>query len=258
MTEMFRTLYTNRELIGILVAKQLKLRYRGSVLGFAWTLLNPLLLMLVYTLVFSVYLRVDVEHYPAFMLAGFLPWTWFATSLSSGVTSILEGASLVIRSKFPAVVLPVVALTANTINFILTLPILLVFLAVLQVKMGAALWALVPLIAIEYLFTLGPVLIVSAVNVHYRDFQHIIGHVLTVLQFVTPILYPLALVPEGLRPWTLLNPLTTLVGGFQDVLYWNRVPPWTPLLGLLALSCVILSVATLMFSRYKRSFAEAL
>jgi len=258
MTEVFRTLYANRELIGVLVAKQLKLRYRGSVLGFLWTLLNPLLLMLVYTLVFSVYLRVDVEHYPAFLLAGLLPWIWFASSLQQGVTSILDGAGLVIRSRFPVEVLPVVTLTTNSVNFILTLPILFAFLVAFQVKVGAALWALVPLIVIEYLLALGPVLILSALNVHYRDLQHIILHLLTLLQFLTPVLYPLSLVPEAARPWALLNPLTILISAFHDVLYFNRTPPWPPLLGLLALSCVVLSVASVMFTRYKRTFAEAL
>ena len=108
MLEVTHTLYRHRELIGILVAKQLKLRYRGSVLGFLWTLLNPLLLMLVYTLVFSVYFRLDMEKYPAFLFAGLLPWIWFASSLQQGVTCILDGAGLVTRSQFPAEVLPVV------------------------------------------------------------------------------------------------------------------------------------------------------
>src|SRR5262245_26748859 len=113
MRDFCRTLYRHRELIAVLVAKQLKLRYRGSVLGFCWTLLNPLALMIVYTLVFSVYLRVEVERYPAFLFTGLLPWIWFASSLQQGVTSILDGAPLVTRSQFPAEVLPVVALTTN-------------------------------------------------------------------------------------------------------------------------------------------------
>src|SRR5215510_1611408 len=125
MIEVCRTLYRQRELIGVLVAKQLKLRYRGTLLGFVWTLLNPLLLMLVYTLVFAVYFRIDLPSYPAFLFTGLLPWLWFASSLQQGVTSILDGTSLVTRSQFPAEILPVVTLTANTVNFLLTLPLLL-------------------------------------------------------------------------------------------------------------------------------------
>jgi lipopolysaccharide transport system permease protein len=258
MSDIYRTLYKHRELISILVAKQLKLRYRGSVLGFFWTLLNPLLLMLVYTLVFSVYFRLDMEHYPAFLFAGLLPWIWFSSSLQQGVTSILDGAGLVTRSQFPAEVLPVVTLTSNTVNFLLTLPLLFVFLFAFRIRLGPVLVILPALIALEYLLSLGLVLILSALNIYFRDLQHIILHLLTVVQFLTPIFYPLSLIPEAFRPWAFLNPLTILISAFQDVLFFNRVPHWPPLLGLLALACVVLSVAATMFTRYKRTFAEAL
>ena len=258
MIGLCRSVYTHRELVGILVAKQLKLRYRGSGLGFLWTLLNPLLQMVVYTLVFSVYFRLDMEKYPAFLFAGLLPWIWFASSLQQGVTCILDGAGLVTRSQFPAEVLPVVTLTTNTVNFLLTLPLLLVFLLAFRVKLGPALLALPLLVTLEYLLALGPVLILAALNVQFRDLQHIILHLLTVLQFLTPIFYPLSLIPEPLRAWAVVNPLTILFSAFQDVLYFNRLPPWPPLLGLLVVSCVVLSVATAMFTRYKPTFAEAL
>ena len=151
MLDVAQTLYRHRELIGILVAKQLKLRYRGTVLGFVWTLLSPLLLMLVYSLVFSVYFRLDMEHYPAFLFTGLLPWLWFASSLQQGVTSILDGAGLVTRSQFPAEVLPVVTVLANTVNFLLTLPLLFAFLLAFRVQLGPPLLVLPVLIALEFL-----------------------------------------------------------------------------------------------------------
>lgn len=258
MREMWRVLYKHRELIGVLVAKQLKLRYRGSVLGFLWTLLNPLLLMFVYTLVFSIYFRINMEKYPTFLFAGLLPWIWFASSLQQGATSILEGAGLVTRSQFPAEVLPVVTLTANTVNFVLTLPLLFVFLLAFQVKLGRAVLFLPLLVAFEYLLTLGLVLIVSAMNIYFRDLQHILLHLLTVLQFLTPVFYPLSFIPEPLRFWTLFSPLTILITSFQDVLYFNRSPSWPLLLVVLAFSCVVLSLAATMFNHYKQTFAEAL
>jgi len=253
-----RSVIAHRELIGILVAKNLKLRYRGSLLGFCWTLLNPLLLMLVYTLVFSVYFRLDMDKYPAFLFSGLLPWIWFSSSLQQGVTCILDGAGLVTRSRFPAEVLPVVALTANTVNFLLTLPLLFVFLLAFHVTLGPPVLVLPVLIGLQYLLTLGPVLILAPANVHFRDLQHIILHLLTVGQFLTPIFYPASLIPESLRPWAFLNPLAVLFGAFQDVLYFNRLPPWPPLLGLLALAIVILVVSAAVFARYQKTFAEAL
>ena len=258
MTDVCRSLCKHRELIGALVAKQIKLRYRGSVLGFLWTLLHPLLLMLVYTLVFSVYFRLDMEKYPAFLFTGLLPWIWFASSLQQGVTCILDGAGLVTRSRFPAEVLPVVTLTSNAVNFLLTLPFLFLFLFAFEVKLGIALLALPVLIGLEYLLALALVLILSALNVSFRDLQHIILHLLTMLQFLTPVFYPLTVIPEPFRAWAFVNPLTVLISAFQDVLFFNRLPPWPPVLGLLLFTCVLLSVATTMFTRYKRTFAEAL
>jgi ABC-type polysaccharide/polyol phosphate export permease len=258
MTDVWRSLFRYRELIGVLVAKQIKLRYRGSVLGFLWTLLNPLLLMTVYTLVFSVYFRLDMDKYPAFLFTGLVPWLWFASSVQQGVTCILDGAGLVTRSQFPAEVLPVVTLTANLINFLLTLPLLFGLLMVFHVTLGPAVLVLPILIALEYLLALACVLALSALNVHFRDLQHLILHGLMVLQFLTPVFYPLSLIPEWLRPWALLNPLTVLVSAFHDVLFFNRLPPWPPLLALLAFTAVILSVTSAMFMRYKHTFAEAL
>ena len=258
VTALCRSVILHRELIGILVAKNLKLRYRGSLLGFCWTLLNPLFLMLVYTLVFSVYFRLDIEHYPAFLFAGLLPWIWFSSSLQQGVTCILEGAGLVTRSRFPAEVLPIVVLTSNTVNFVLTLPLLVGFLLAFHIKLGSALLLLPLLIALQYLLTLGPVLILAAANVHFRDLQHIIVHLLTVAQFLTPIFYPASFIPASLRPWAFLNPLAVLISAFQDVLYGNRIPPWPPLVALFVLGVVMLAASTMIFARYQQTFAEAL
>jgi len=258
MLEVAQSLYRHRELIGILVAKQLKLRYRGTVLGYVWTLLNPLLLMVVYSLVFSVYLRIDMDRYPAFLFAGLLPWLWFASSLQQGVTSILDGAGLVTRSQFPAEVLPVVTVLANTVNFLLTLPLLFAFLLAFHVELGPPLLLLPVLIALEFLLTLGLALIGAAVNIHFRDLQHIILHLLTVFQFLTPVFYPLSIIPDAFRPWVYLNPLTVLMDAFHDVLYRNQMPNAPALLALFVLASAVLSFAAALFNRYKQTFAEAL
>jgi ABC-type polysaccharide/polyol phosphate export permease len=258
MKDVCRVLYRHRELIGVLVLKQIRLRYRGSVLGFCWTLLNPLALMVVYTLVFSVYLRVDVEAYPAFLFTGLLPWIWFASSLQQAVTSILDGAPLVTRSQFPAEVLPVVALTANTVNFLLSVPLLFGLLLLFGIRPARAVLWLPALVALEYLLILGLVLLVSALNVYYRDLQHILLHALALLLFLTPVFYPASLIPPAVRPWALLNPLGVLISAFQDVLFFGRTPPALPLLGLFVFACLVLGLGTGYFNRQKATFAEAL
>lgn len=256
--ETWRRLYRHRELAGVLVARSLKLRYRGSALGFAWTLLNPLLLMLVYVLVFSVYLRIDMDRYAAFLLSGLVPWIWFSSSVQQGATSILEGAPLVTRSQFPPEVLPVVALTANTVNFLLTLPLLLAVLVGAGVPLGRPLLALPVLVALQYVLCLGPVLLVAAATVYFRDLQHLLTHLLTVLLFLTPVFYPATLIPEPFRFWMLLNPLAVVVGAFQDALYFNRAPRWPALLGVLVLALALLWLAGAYFRRHRGAFAETL
>src|SRR5262245_21061029 len=125
--------------------------------------------MLVYTLVFSVYFRLDIEHYPAFLFSGLLPWIWLSSSLQQGVTCILDGAGLVTRSRFPTEVLPIVVLTSNTVNFLLTLPLLVAFLLTFHVQLALGLLFRPVLFALHYVVTVGSVLMFAAANVHVRD-----------------------------------------------------------------------------------------
>ncbi len=164
-----KELYTYRALIQNLVLRDLKARYRGSVLGFLWTFLNPLLLMATYALVFSVYMRIGMEKYTAFLLTGLLPWIWFSSSLLMGTTSIVEGGGLIKKVFFPPQVLPTVTVITNTVNFLLSLPFLLVFLLLFRVEVGWTLVGLLPVMAIQLVLTMGLVLILSALTVRYRE-----------------------------------------------------------------------------------------
>jgi ABC-type polysaccharide/polyol phosphate export permease len=260
-----KELYRYRVLIQSLVVRELKARYRGTVLGFLWSFFNPLLLMIVYTAVFGLIINPRDPAfesrpliYALYLFCGILPWQWFASSTLESANVLMINGNLIKKILFPAEVLPVVTVTANTVNFILTLPLLFAFLLAFRVPLGPPLLALPILIAIEFILTVGLALIGAALNIHFRDLQHIVLHVITVLQFLTPVFYPASLIPEPLRPWVFMNPLALLVSAFHDVLYFNRLPSWPPLLGLLAGSGVVLSLATVMFNRYKRTFAEAL
>jgi len=255
-----RELWRYRDLAFQIAARDVTVRYRQTALGAAWAILQPVGFMVVFSLFFGRVAGVSSDGLPyaLFSLAALVAWTYFANVLLLGSESLVANASLVAKIYFPRIFMPAGVLAAGLLDLGISLVILFAIVLIYGLVPTAAVLMLPVLILIMLAAALGVTAGLSAVNVRYRDFQHIIGHVLTVLQLVTPILYPLSLVPEDLRPWTLLNPLTTLFSGFQDVLYWNRMPAWPPLLGLLALSCVILSVATLMFSRYKRSFAEAL
>ena len=254
MLDLCRTLYRHRELIGILVAKQLKLRYRGTVLGFVWTLLSPLLLMLVYTLVFSVYFRLDMERYPAFLFTGLLPWMWFASSLQQGVTSILDGAGLVTRSQFPAEVLPVVTVVANTVNFLLTCPYSSRSCSRSRCSSGPPLLFLPVLIALEFLLGLGLVLIgvrrerpLPRPPAHHPPPAH-----------GAPVPDPGVLSNEphpGRPPAVGVRESPRRPHGrlSRRALSGTACRAGRALLGLFVLTCVVLSLATAMFNRYKQT-----
>lgn len=252
-----KELYAYRGLIQSLVVRDLKARYRGSVLGFLWTFLNPLLLMAIYALVFSVYMRNGMEKYTAFLLTGLLPWIWFSSSLLTGATCIVEGGGLLKKVFFPAQVLPTVVVLVNTVNFLLSLPLLVLVLFLFRVTLGWSILALIPLLmAIQLLFTLGLVLIVSALTVRYRDLSQLLANLLTFWFFLSPIIYPASQVPKAFRATLALNPVASLVIAYQDVLFYNVLPSWTAI-GVVAVAAVTALLAGLLtFERFKYSFVE--
>ena len=211
-----------RGLIQSLVARELKARYRGSVLGFFWSFFNPLLLLLVYTFVFS-YVMIGahderVEPYALFMFCGILPWTWFSSSLIEAANVLISGGNMIKKVLFPADVLPVVTVLANLAHFLLGLPILLLFLA-WKGRLGwTALLLPVPLL-IQLVFTLGLALFVSALTVHFREIQNILSHVLHLWFFATPVLYPYAQAGGTLRALLRLNPMTHVIVSYQQLLF---------------------------------------
>jgi ABC-type polysaccharide/polyol phosphate export permease len=256
MLTTLRELLAYRALIHTLVVRDLKARYRGSALGLFWTLLNPLLHMAIYVLIFSLYMRVQMERYPAFLLCGLLPWIWHSSSLLMGSTAIIEGGALLKKVCFPPQVLPTVTVTANFVNFLLSLPLLFALLLLYGVQPGWSLLLLPLLIALQYAFTLGLTLIVAAASVHYRDIPHILGHLLTFWFFLTPIIYPAAQVPEKFRFLLSLNPFTPFAVAFQEVLLYNSRPVWGVLEGMALAAAVALVCGLLVFARFRWSFAE--
>ncbi len=246
-----------RVLIQTLVLRELKSRYRGSVLGFLWSFLNPLFLMGVYTLVFSVYLKNPMEGYPAFLFCGLLPWLWFSTSIIHGAASISGGGHLIKKVVFPAEILPVVAVLSNMINFLLSLPILLVFLLSYKITITMNVLFFPFLLIIQFILTSGLAFFLSAMNVHLKDVEQIINNLLMLLFFLTPILYPVTFIPEKYRGFFLiLNPLFPLMTAYQDILFNGRLPDTKGLGYLLIISVLIFLIGYNIFNRFRDTFAE--
>jgi len=244
-------------LVAALLVRQLKARYRGSILGFVWTFLNPLLLMAVYALVFRFYMRLAVPNYALFLLAGLLPWTWFASSLAEGTDAIVGGSSLVTKSLFPSEILPTVVVLANMVNFLLSIPLLVLAGWLYGISFEPLIWiCLLPVVCLQCLFTIGLVLALAALNVHYRDIQHIVANLLLLWFFLTPIVYPASQVPEGMQLFLWLNPLALFTEVYHAMFVLADWPSLDALAMLAVYTLASLLIGAKIFDGYRDTFAE--
>lgn len=250
-------LWKFRSLVAALIVRHLNARYRGSLLGFIWSFLNPLCLIAVYALVFKYYIRFDkVEHYTLFLFAGLLPWIWFSSALIESTSSISSGGSLISKALFPPHILPVVAVFTNLINFLLALPLLFLFMLFSGVYPGLSLLTLPVVIFVEMVFLVGLGLGFSALNVHYRDVQHVLGNFITFWFFLCPIIYPLESIPEKFKFTLLLNPVALFTQMYHGILLDNAFPSIKFLAFTTAIAVLTLLIGNFIFNRYREEFAE--
>jgi ABC-type polysaccharide/polyol phosphate export permease len=255
-------LLTYRGLIQSLVVRELKARYRGSVLGFFWSFVNPLLLLLIYSFVFTVVLPgthpSEIEPYALFMFCGILPWTWFSSSLMESSNVLIAGGNLIKKVLFPAEVLPIVTVLANMVHFFFGLPILAAFLVYYQapLQISELVWFPVVLL-VQLLLTIALALVVSALTVHFRDIKDLLSNLLTFWFFATPIIYPMSAAPEAGRRFLNLNPFTHLAISYQEILFYRgNFGHWKWLLALLVASMGLFLLGYFLFDRLRDSFAE--
>lgn len=248
-----------RSLVRALVVRHLAGRYRGSVLGFIWSLLNPLCLMAVYTLVFHVYSRFDdANHYTLFVFCGLLPWVWTQSTLVEGTSSIAGSGHLVTKSMFPPHILPLVSVFTGLSHFLLSLPIFFLFSYLLGGEVSWSLLLLPIVVAIHFFMLYGFVLASSALNVFYRDVQHLIGNILSLIFFLCPIVYPATQVPERYS-WTLsANPFAAIVQLYHAILLRGEIPSAVLLEASLGWALLSLIAGATIFQRYRDHLAEAL
>jgi len=251
-----------RALIQTLVVRDLKARYRGSVLGFFWSFFNPALLLFIYTFVFTKVLPSshppDMEPFALFMFCGILPWTWFSSSLLESSNTLIAGGNLIKKVLFPAEVLPIVTVLANMVHFFLGLPILAAFVIYYQrpVDPVELLWFPV-IVLVQLVLTTGLAMFLSALTVHFRDLKDLLGNILTLWFFATPIIYSIEMAPPDMRWWLNLNPMTHLMRSYQEVLFFEGPlghQKWLAALGVA--SVVVFLAGYFVFDRLRDSFAE--
>lgn len=254
MIELVRDSFRYRELIWALALKDLKVRYKRSVLGFLWALLNPALLMIVLTLVFSTVMRMNVKHYAIFLLSVLLPWTFLSQSLAYAVESIVGNGELIKKVAVPKLVFPVAVVVSNLINLLLSIiPLALIVLAVGQPFYWTWVYLPIPLVILT-IFTLGATFLFATANVYYRDVAHIVQILLQVLFYLTPIIYSADMVPASFRWVFRLNPLVYVFNGFRLAVYWGQLPRIQSLGASLVCALLALVVGFAVFRKHQSQF----
>lgn len=266
-----RHLLQYHDLIRNLVIRDLKVRYKNSVLGVLWSLMNPLLMMVVFTVVFTVMAPVrsaSVHNFPVFMLCGLLPWNFFAASVIGSTVSIVANAPLIKKVYFPREILPISMVLANLVNFLIALIVLFGMILIFRMPLTIWLLYLPVIILIQVIFALGIGFFLATLNVFYRDTQQIMDVVMLAWFFMTPIFYPIDILPRNyqlfgftLDVWRLdyiLNPMASLIANYRVILYSGAPPALDFLIRTAITAGVIFLVGWFVFNHYSWRFAEEL
>ncbi len=258
-----KEIYDYREMIFSLVRKELRGRYKGSALGFLWTFINPLLQLLVYTLVFSVIMRSGIEQYYIFLFVALVPWMFFSSALTGGATCVITSQDMIKKIYFPREVLPISYITSGFVNMILTYIVVFIVLVISGFGLNFKALLFLPIIMIiEYFLALGIAFLASALSVYFRDLQYILSIISMAWQFLTPVMYGQEMVesqlenhPVFLYIWN-LNPTTPMINAYRDILYYKRVPELNTLISAVVLGAIVLIIGYISFGKLQKRFAE--
>lgn len=245
-----------RDLLRELVVRDIKLRYKRSVIGIIWSLFNPLAQLLVFNFVFSLVLPLDIPNYATFVFVGLLSWTWFSSSLFQATEAIVNNPDLIRHPGFPPAILPIVTVTTHFIHFLIALPVLFIFLLLADVQLDITLLGLPLLVALQFLFTLGLAYFLAAVHVTFRDTQHLLNISLMLAFYLTPIFYDAGVIPDRYRVLYNLNPMVHIVEAYRAMLIYAQWPHIWPLLLLALLTSVLLFTGYALFVHMSYRFAE--
>lgn len=256
MGAVLREIYAYREMFKNMVKRNLRTRYKASFFGFFWTFINPLLQLGVYSIVFSTIMRMNVAHYPMFLFVVLLPWIFFATTTQEAANLIISNSNIVKKIYFPREILPLASAAAGLVNLGLSFLVAFIALLLSHIPLTWSVLALPLVMGLEFIFTLGVSFILAAVNVYFRDVEHIWGIVMMAWFYLTPIVYPLNVIPAKYIKYLFLNPMVTLMEAYRDILYYG-VFPYFPGLGIFAImGFSILIFGYLVFKRLSKGFAE--
>lgn len=248
-----------RSLVTNLVAKDLKVRYKNSVLGFVWSLLNPLLMTFVFTIVFTQLLGQTIDHFPVFVMTGLLAWNWTAASVNAGTKSIIENAPLINKVYFPRILLPASVVFANMAHYLLAFPVIFIFMGIERMKFTPWILYVPVIITVQAIFLVAIVLILAALYVYFRDTIVLVEVGLTAWFFLTPIFYRVEDVAPDYEQWMYwFNPMASIIAELHTVLYYGGVPDPLFMTRTLIQALVLLVIGVLLFNNVNKHLGEHL
>ncbi|MFH1191646.1 MAG: ABC transporter permease [Candidatus Omnitrophota bacterium] len=249
-------LFLNRGILWNIALKELKAKYTGSILGIWWAIVTPFLIMGVITFVFTKIMKVDIVNFPLFCLAGILPWFFFSVSLTESASSLLRNAQLLKQFTFPPEFIPISSVLANFINFIFGLICMIPIFLIFKIKILSFLFFLTIPLILQLLFTLGMAFFLSCINVFFRDLTQLLGVVLMLWFWVTPVFYSVDMVPESYRWICTLNPMATFTTMYRNILFEARIPKLGEVSIALIISVMVFILGYTVFSKYESSFTK--
>ncbi len=250
-----------RELLWQMVGREVKARYKQSVLGYFWVILNPLAQMLVMSFAFSIILRIPTNSagnipYSVFLFTALLPWNLFANSLSSSTSSLVNSSSLITKVYFPRTILVISTILAKIVDFLFASLILIVYMIAFQIPITLNILWIIPIFFIQQIFTIGLSLFFAAANLLYRDIQYLLNLLLVLWMYATPVIYPADIVPDKYRIIFQLNPMAVIINAYRQTILGGGVPNYLSLLIALAVSLIILFVGLSYFKSREKIFAD--
>lgn len=258
MFKSLKNILTYNELLLNITLRQIKVKYKQTVLGILWAMLNPVALMIIFTIIFSRFAKIpsDGIPYPIFAYSALLPWTFFSTALSFAIPSLQDNKDLITKVYFPREIFPISALLAALVDFCIAAVVFVVLMFIFKVSLSFNALYIFPILLVQIVFILGLAFFLSAINVFYRDIGYALPLFIQLLMYACPIIYPISIVPPSIRPFYMLNPMASIIDGYRRVLIQAK-PPDFYYLGIAAVvSLIIFCLAYMYFKRVESAFAD--
>lgn len=255
--KVFKDLYQYRELLKTNIKKEIRGKYKGSFLGVLWSFVNPLLMVLVYAIVFPYIMRFQEDNYLIFLIVAIIPWTFFTTVIAQGSITVRTNANIIKKVYFPREILPISVVLSGLVNFFISCIIIFAFLIGSGIGLSLHLLLLPVIALIQFMLSLGLVFIISAVNIYIKDVEYIVNFIISLLFYATPILYNINMFEgSALANVLVLNPLTHIINAYRNIMYYKAMPDFKALSIVAIISFLVMVIGYKVFKKLEKGFAE--